>query len=251
MKKNAFTLIELLVVVAIIAILAAMLLPALSRARQAAWSAVCLNNLKQMSIGTMVYIDNYDGQMYHGTGNKNGGWNNPTWDMLLYTEMNDHKIYYCPADRTDLRFWEYDHVDGTRQTEPVKRSYSMNQFSWDAWSTNPSDPPQSFNICWKEPPNSDPKSVKISMIAPDTWLFVDRHTYVQIMGNHAAAMLYSPYTKTEADRIEHGAAPAHLSKKSNFLFIDGHAKASTFPEIGSFPTMTSWNVTGPWTRVED
>src|SRR5262249_38734327 len=59
-KKSAFTLIELLVVIAIIAILAAILFPVFAQAREKARSISCLSNNKQVSLGVLMYVQDYD-----------------------------------------------------------------------------------------------------------------------------------------------------------------------------------------------
>ena len=74
MSSKKFTLIELLVVIAIIAILAAMLLPALSAARESAKSSNCLANLKTLALGMNIYSDENDGWIVAAqTKTSNGG----------------------------------------------------------------------------------------------------------------------------------------------------------------------------------
>jgi prepilin-type N-terminal cleavage/methylation domain-containing protein/prepilin-type processing-associated H-X9-DG protein len=105
-KAKAFTLIELLVVIAIIGILASMLLPVLSVARQTARGASCINNLKQINTSFMLYSDDWDGNLPVIYGyNYNDAYCIRSYSSADYVGYNasDNKngIYRCPGSNKD------------------------------------------------------------------------------------------------------------------------------------------------------
>src|SRR5690606_21136621 len=89
---------ELLVVIAIIAILAAMLLPALSRAKEQAKRTACKNNLKQLTLATIMYADDHQGKYAYGGQTAPYYFTQTNRDMLMRSYSLPRESFYCPSN---------------------------------------------------------------------------------------------------------------------------------------------------------
>ncbi len=158
LRAAAFTVVELLVVAAIIGILAALLLPALGRAKMRAQATSCSNNLKQLQLCWAMYIaDNKDAlpgntALNPGDLSNRGAWTaDPTswlegnaWTDLAPTNLERgvlwryHRnlgIYHCPADRSTVR-----------DQGLVLRNRSVSMSMYMNFRTDPSE--DGFSLCW-------------------------------------------------------------------------------------------------------
>ena len=217
-KEEGFTLIELLVVIIIISVLAAMLLPALSQAREKARQAVCINNLKQINLALQVYIVD------------NGGWFPPSvdtswplpqkcpywWDANSWisnffgydqTKLDSRKtVYICPSSK---RIGSYDQTDYSVNgyISPNLEASALAVYPWikESRVQNPINQVTFFD----RNRETDPIT---------TWPHVDWSTWIQAHGEEP------PYS------VRH-------SGGCNFLFLDGHVswmKPSEITEYGNY-----------------
>ena len=132
-EARSFSLIELLVVVAIIAVLAAVLLPALRLARQQAKSVTCKNNLKQQGTAFAMYVSEWQGYLPRaGYIRGSWGWSSTNWDSVLLpylglnynnpsSWMNNNTVFTCPHDDIDRGT-----NGGWTPANNFKRSYLIN-----------------------------------------------------------------------------------------------------------------------------
>ncbi len=213
-ERNGFTLIELLVVVAIIAILAAMLLPALNRTREKARQAVCMNNLKQIGIAIHMYIQDYDGYILPYF----NGWR--CWCDLVakYLYNRDYAgvnpiyqkpldLLYCPT----LKGLGY-----KSNSAPVSGYWTNYVVNKDVMSYNPpmklskiKKPGRTLVMCDTKPSGSPPNRA----------VTLDWH------GN-----LWAGYGSCAVGWV-HGSPSPHSGRGGfcNVLFVDGHVEGKEDP----------------------
>lgn len=238
--RRGFTLIELLVVIGIIAILAALLLPALARAKGQVWRVQCLSNHKQLALTWTFYQDDNNGRLpsnVRGTPPPNTGLNwvestvhGATPGFIDTNALIDPKragfaaylktaeVYRCPAERTVYRV-------GTRRVSKL-RSYSMNDYLNGGAQQFAPIPPVTFykrNSEFRKP--------------ADLFVFIDVEPL---------SICYTPFEIPISNAQNYFTAPGALhDRKSGVLsFADGHSEShrwkrpvlrSTTPSLTSDP----------------
>ena len=221
-NTNGFTLIELLVVVSIIAVLAAMLIPAIGLVRDAARQSSCGNNARQLALGMLSYSNDWDGLLPWVFAPRTGA--NPNWTLEFV--LNDHiessKVWWCPANQTAQENTSTaTSPTGDTLTITGKRSYSVPGLRILGGGSGTAAEQTSSIFYYENNGTNFPvvRSAVVSRVASDSFLVVERHDRPGVSGasNRYAQFggLVAQGPTAIANRLPH-------KKRSTFAYIDGH-----------------------------
>ena len=210
-KKSAFTLIELLVVIAIIAILAAILFPAFARARENARRASCQSNLKQLSIGMHMYLQDVDNMYppYYNYGSEFGG-PNIGWGEAIFPYIKNQQVFQCPSEPTKTgATGDYDN-DFSDYFYNANFGIGWQSYGWGQW-------PSKYQV--KDSEISAPSVVVMSGDNASSASSNSAGCFSSVVADCPSAIpsIGVAYPPSAAARIRH-------LEGANYAFADGHVK---------------------------
>ena len=235
---RAFTLIELLVVIAIIGILAAMLLPALSSAREKGRSAVCISNLKQIALAINMYADDYN-DYYPPSYIATVG----DWPLFIAKYIAKSQTSYAPGTIDSSKAFLCPSGVQTMPGLPIRLMYSAHTTLF------PADPANA-SVLWKRARVSRPSEVVLVTdgIQQNVFYAGTFDAAANFQGVAQSKVLYNPATADNVlsktalsrDNLDCLNCPInvgmirfrhHGNNGANFLFCDAHVESKQYGQL--------------------
>ncbi len=242
-RSKAFTLIELLVVIAIIALLMAILMPALQRVKKLARAVVCMANLKQWSLVWSMYCEENNGFWLSGAGGGSGRW---WFEPMMELYESEPEMRVCPQATKALGAGVHQGI-GYWSNQAWQTGNYIGSYGPNGWMCNP--PPGATSV-WGRSPASDHWRTPYVKGADNVPLFngswwVDAWPRER---DQPPTTLGGPPDRPNVNEMERNCVDRH-DGFLNVLFCDWSARKVGLKELWILKWHRSYNIDGPWTKA--